>query len=35
MRFFAHVTLANAQENQRRLREAAARDRQVRRRPRR
>jgi hypothetical protein len=34
MRFLASYTLANAAESQRRLREQAARDRQVRRRPR-
>jgi hypothetical protein len=34
MRFLASFTLANAAESQRRLREAAQRDRQVRRRPR-
>jgi hypothetical protein len=35
MRFMANFTLANAAETQRRLRQSAARDRQVRRRPRR
>ena len=34
MRFLASLTLANAAESQRRLREIAARDRRVRRRPR-
>ena len=34
MRFLANLTIANAAETQRRLREAADRDRQVRRRPR-
>ncbi len=34
MRFLASLTIANAAEQQRRLREVAARDRQVRRRPR-
>ncbi len=34
MRFLANLTIANAAESQRRLREAAARDRRVRRRPR-
>jgi hypothetical protein len=33
MRFLASLTLANAAESQRRLRERAERDRQVRRRP--
>jgi hypothetical protein len=35
MRFLANLTIANAAESQRRLREAADRDRQVRRHPRR
>jgi hypothetical protein len=34
MRFLANLTIANAAESQRRLREAADRERQVRRRPR-
>ena len=34
MRFLANLTIANAAESQRRLREVAARERQVRRRPR-
>jgi hypothetical protein len=34
MRFAAHLYLANADESQRRLREIAARERRVRRRPR-
>jgi hypothetical protein len=34
MRFLANLTIANAAESQRRLREAAHRERQVRRRPR-
>jgi hypothetical protein len=34
MRFLANLTIANAAESQRRLREVATRDRQVRQRPR-
>lgn len=34
MRFLANIAIANAAESQRRLREVAARERQVRRRPR-